>query len=148
MSRRVSDDVHVQNFVSPNAPVQDVVSSSMPVTSSTPLVTSPSRHTTVEPTSLTTDIQDAPVQKVAHFIPKFKGAAEMEKRRRARMAARRRPGPAAMPLPPQSDSSDDVSSSDGDFDDDVPGDVDSMDEGDDFDLQVHQPSPGPLLISL
>ncbi|KAJ7054461.1 stress-activated map kinase interacting protein 1-domain-containing protein [Mycena amicta] len=35
--------------------------------------------------------EEAPVAKVVQFIPKFKGAAEMERRRRMRMAARRAP---------------------------------------------------------
>ncbi|KAH0587039.1 hypothetical protein H2248_005860 [Termitomyces sp. 'cryptogamus'] len=145
-SRRMSAtprDVQVQNFVSAGAPVQDVLSSSVPVSSSTPLVKSLPDEKSAEPSSLKLRMQvplveDPPVPKVAQFIPKFKGAAEMEKRRRARMAARR-PAGAPLPLPPQNfdtDSSDDIpvaddSSSDGDFGD---GDVDSMDEGDDFDF--------------
>ncbi|KAG6885778.1 hypothetical protein C0993_009883 [Termitomyces sp. T159_Od127] len=115
--RRTTDDGHpnapVQNFVSPNAPVQNVVSSSMPVTSLS------SRDNAVEPASL---------KGPAVFIPNFKGAKEMEKRRRARMAAR---APAAPPQALDSDSSDDVpddSSSDGVFDDG------SMDDGDEFDF--------------
>ncbi|KAG6874010.1 hypothetical protein C0995_007967 [Termitomyces sp. Mi166 len=167
MSRRMSGtpkEVEVQNFVSAHAPVQEVLSSSVPVTSSTPLMKSPPNEKTVEPTSLDvklpgqtvvepsslntkiqgpTVVEEAPVQKVAQFIPKFKGAAEMERRRRARMAARRRPGGAIQPLPPQNfdtDSSDDEipvaedSSSEGGFEDDVAGEVDSMDEGDEFDF--------------
>ncbi|KAG6845861.1 hypothetical protein H0H87_002552 [Tephrocybe sp. NHM501043] len=147
ISRRMSgtpQDVEVKNFISKNA-LQDL-SSSVPVTSSTPLVKSLPNEKFVEPASLNvhvqgpTAVEEAPVQKIVQFIPKFKGAAEMEARRRVRMAARRRPGGAApAPLPPQNfdtDSSDeeiplaDDSSSDGDFG----GEVDSMDEGDDFDF--------------
>ncbi|KAL0575232.1 Component of a membrane-bound complex containing the Tor2p kinase, partial [Marasmius crinis-equi] len=49
--------------------------------------------------------EEAPVQRVVQFIPKFKNAKEMEERRRERMAARRRgpngalAGPAAPPQP-------------------------------------------------
>lgn len=83
---------------------------------------------------------EQPATKIVQFIPKFKGAAEMERRRRMRMAARRAPGLAAPP-PLQnldfSSSDEDVlladSSSSGDFDDDGPGEVGSMDEGDEFD---------------
>jgi len=47
--------------------------------------------------------EEAPVQKVVQFVPKFKGAAEMERRRRVRMAARLELDAAlAPPLPPQS----------------------------------------------
>jgi len=46
--------------------------------------------------------EEAPVQKVVQFVPKFKGAAEMERRRRVRMAARLELDAAlAPPLPPQ-----------------------------------------------
>ncbi|KAJ7201648.1 stress-activated map kinase interacting protein 1-domain-containing protein [Mycena pura] len=83
--------------------------------------------------------EEAPVAKAVQFIPKFKGAAEMERRRRLRMAARRGPGAAAPTPPPVLDfsSSDeeanvaDDSSSDSDF-----GPVnatDAMDDEDDFD---------------
>jgi hypothetical protein len=72
-------------------------------------------------------VEEAPVTKVVQFVPKFKGAAEMERRRRARMAARRGAnGALAAPVPsaqtfsfssedePQPQSSDE-SSSDSDF---------------------------------
>ncbi|KAJ7723397.1 stress-activated map kinase interacting protein 1-domain-containing protein [Mycena metata] len=83
--------------------------------------------------------EEAPVAKVVQFIPKFKGAAEMEARRRVRMAARR--GPGAAPPPPQpnldfSSSSDEEviaedDSSDSDFG--QPAAADAMDDGDEFD---------------
>ncbi|KAJ6501260.1 stress-activated map kinase interacting protein 1-domain-containing protein [Mycena vulgaris] len=49
--------------------------------------------------------EEAPVAKAVQFIPKFKGAAEMEARRRVRMAARRGPGGAAPAAPPVLDFS-------------------------------------------
>ncbi|KAG6829351.1 hypothetical protein H0H92_004717 [Tricholoma furcatifolium] len=156
LSRRMSGTHHeaeVKNFVSANAPVQEVLSSSVPVTSSTPLVKSLPNEKFVEPsTSLNVRIhgpsavEEAPVQKVVQFIPKFKGAAEMEARRRMRMAARRGAGGALPSRQPtlsfDTDSSDEIpladdSSSDGDFDDDAPGEVDSMDDGDDFDFSFN-----------
>ncbi|KAJ7033204.1 stress-activated map kinase interacting protein 1-domain-containing protein [Mycena alexandri] len=82
--------------------------------------------------------EEAPVAKVVQFIPKFKGAAEMEARRRVRMAARR--GPGGAPPPPQpildfSSSSDEEviaeDSSDSDFG--QPTAADAMDDGDEFD---------------
>nr|GAT49474.1 predicted protein [Mycena chlorophos] len=82
--------------------------------------------------------EEAPVAKVVQFIPKFKGAAEMERRRRIRMAARRGPGGAAPAPPPTFDSSSsseevvaDDSSEDSDF---GPSNAtDAMDDGDEFD---------------
>ncbi|KAF9003415.1 stress-activated map kinase interacting protein 1-domain-containing protein [Cyathus striatus] len=47
-----------------------------------------------------TAVEDAPVQKVVPFIPKFKGAAEMAARRRVRLAARQAPGGSMAPPPP------------------------------------------------
>ncbi|KAG6916070.1 hypothetical protein DXG01_008544 [Tephrocybe rancida] len=148
ISRRMSgtpQDMEVKNYISKNAPVQEVLSNSVPVTSSTPLVRSLPNEKFVEPASLDVHIQgptaveEAPVQKVVQFIPKFKGAAEMEERRRVRMAARRGPGggiPAV--LPPQNfdtDSSDEeIPIADDSSDSDFGRDVDSMDEGDEFDF--------------
>ncbi|KAK7031268.1 Component of a membrane-bound complex containing the Tor2p kinase [Paramarasmius palmivorus] len=111
--------------------------------------------------------EEAPVQKVVQFIPKFKNAAEMEARRRQRMAARRgaRNGPMpAAPAPQQTlsfDSSSDeepsrvqeVSSSESDFDEEVGGD-DSMDDGDEFDPEflatrgIHSDSASDVSASL
>jgi hypothetical protein len=88
--------------------------------------------------------EEIPAPKVVQFIPKFKGAAEMEKRRRARMAARRAPnGPLGPPQPAQqvlsfSSSEDeaqpqssDESSSDSDFG--SGGNAHGVDGVDDFD---------------
>lgn len=152
-SKRLSGtprQVEVKNFVSDNAPVQESLSNSVPA----PTSVAKSPLTTVEPSTSQPQVQiqeptvveEAPVAKVVQFIPKFKGAAEMEARRRVRMAARRGPGGVAQPPPPpnldfsSSDEDigiptvDDSSSSSGEFDDDAPGEVDSMDEGDEFDL--------------
>ncbi|KAJ7671528.1 stress-activated map kinase interacting protein 1-domain-containing protein [Mycena polygramma] len=84
-------------------------------------------------------VEEAPVAKVVQFIPKFKGAAEMEARRRVRMAARRGPGapaPAAPPVLDFSSSSDEEEniaddSSDSDFG--QANAADAMDDGDEFD---------------
>jgi hypothetical protein len=87
---------------------------------------SPKPEVTIEGPSTN---EDAPVQKAVQFLPKFKGAAEMERRRRARMAARRGPnGTLAAPAPsahtlsfsseedePQPASSDDSCSEESDF---------------------------------
>ncbi|KAJ7698740.1 stress-activated map kinase interacting protein 1-domain-containing protein [Mycena rosella] len=83
--------------------------------------------------------EEAPVAKAVQFIPKFKGAAQMEARRRERMAARRGPGGAAPAPPPVLDfssSSDEEEimagdSSDSDFG--QPNAADAMDDGDEFD---------------
>jgi hypothetical protein len=92
----------------------------------------------------TSSAEETQVPKVVQFIPKFKGAAEMERRRRARMAARRAPnGPLGPPQPahrvlsfsssedeaqPQSS---DESSSDSDFG--SGGNAHGVDGVDDFD---------------
>jgi hypothetical protein len=133
----------VKNLISEDTPVQEAlnikVSVSTSVAKSPPLDKNevPPAAQVQEPTSG----GEPPVAKVVQFIPKFKGAAEMERRRRMRMAARRAPGPVAPPPLQNLDfsSSDedlplaDDSSSSGDFDDDGPGEVGSMDEGDEFD---------------
>jgi len=130
----------VNNFISNGTPAQQASNTNVPVT--TPLdETEVTSQPPVQPTAL----DEAPAVKVVQFIPKFKGAAEMERRRRMRMAARRVPGGPAAPVPPPihqtldfSSSGEDIplgddSSSSGDFDDDGPGEVGSMDEGDEFD---------------
>ncbi|KAF8962331.1 stress-activated map kinase interacting protein 1-domain-containing protein [Flammula alnicola] len=144
----------MKNFVSDNAPVQAALSTTVPI-AKTVAQSAPggeswikiedsdgeeSPQPTVEVHQATAP-EEAPVAKVVQFIPKFKGAAEMEARRRVRMAARRGPAaPAAQPVPPpnidfSSSSEDEVEIpmvSEDEFDD---GDavVDSMDEGDEFD---------------
>ncbi|KAF8217816.1 stress-activated map kinase interacting protein 1-domain-containing protein [Mycena galopus ATCC 62051] len=82
--------------------------------------------------------EEAPVAKAVQFIPKFKGAAEMEARRRVRMAARRGPGgavPAAAPVLDSSSSDEDENLADDSSDSDFPttNAADAMDDGDEFD---------------
>jgi hypothetical protein len=81
------------------------------------------------------------VAKTVQFIPKFKGAAEMEARRKLRMMGRAGPGGAPPPPPPppvpvswdsSSDEDEAVQSDDDDDEEDVFGNV-SMDDGDEFD---------------
>ncbi|EEB89047.1 hypothetical protein MPER_12907, partial [Moniliophthora perniciosa FA553] len=144
----------VQNFIAGGAPVQAGLSSTPKKEANgllkvpeVPDQTSSVAGPTVDVNVVEPTVQEeAPVQKVVQFIPKFKNAAEMEARRRLRMAARRgaRNGPApAVPLPAQTlsfDTSSDeepsrvqeMSSSESDFDE-VVGDDDSMDDGDEFD---------------
>ncbi|KAF8634851.1 hypothetical protein AX17_004099 [Amanita inopinata Kibby_2008] len=89
-----------------------------------------------------TAIDEAPVTKAVQFVPKFARAAEMEARRRARMAARRSPG-LTVPQPQEPKVAIDYSSSEGDdaepLDDSSSDDfaaidqVGSLDEDDEFD---------------
>lgn len=98
-----------------------------------------------QPTINKEDVPPEPPQKEVHFVPNFKGAAEMEARRRLRMMARRGL-PASMPKVPSITTrsiNPEISSSDGDDgvsedenDDDfelvAPGNG-NMDETDEFD---------------
>jgi target of rapamycin complex 2 subunit MAPKAP1 len=133
----------MNKFISEDTPVHDALTTEVSISTSVP--NSPHKNEVDSQPAL--QVQELatggeqPVPKVVQFIPKFKGAAEMERRRRMRMAARRAPAPAAPP-PLQnldfSSSDEDIplandSSSSGDFDDDGPGEVGSMDEGDEFD---------------
>ncbi|KAJ6500564.1 stress-activated map kinase interacting protein 1-domain-containing protein [Mycena sanguinolenta] len=83
--------------------------------------------------------EEAPVAKAVQFIPKFKGAAEMEARRRVRMAARRGPGGAAPAPPPvldfssSSDEEDNIADDSSDSDFGQSNAADAMDDGDEFD---------------
>ncbi|KAF9445595.1 hypothetical protein P691DRAFT_805466 [Macrolepiota fuliginosa MF-IS2] len=120
---------------SPQPPV------SAPTVTPTTESPSPQPEVKVEAPSV---VEEAPVTKVVQFVPKFKGSAEMERRRRARMAARRGPnGALAAPAPPpqtlsfsssedepQPQSSDE-SSSDSDFG--GRGGRDAVGEVDEFD---------------
>lgn len=147
----IKDDV--TNFISEKAPVRDT-SSSTPVAGTGDVLgkvadesdnaMSSSQPTVNVKVQEPTVVEEVPVTKVVQFIPKFKGAAEMEARRRIRMAARRGPGAAPPPVL-DIDSSDSSSSSsedevipiaddasDSDFDD-VTGGNDSLDDGDEFD---------------
>ena len=136
----------VKKFLSEDAPVTKSVPQSAPVVSWIKVEGSESPEPTVQ-VQQATDAEDVPVNKVVQFIPKFKGAAEMEERRQLRMAARRgaRAGPSpTKPVQPQNLSFDtsseeeaDVpvaSEASGDEEDDYvsPSTVDNMD-GDEFD---------------
>ncbi|KAJ7778713.1 stress-activated map kinase interacting protein 1-domain-containing protein [Mycena maculata] len=84
--------------------------------------------------------EEAPVAKAVQFIPKFKGAAEMEARRRVRMAARRGPGGAAPAPPPvlhfsssSSDEEENIADDSSDSDFGQANAADAMDDGDEFD---------------
>lgn len=97
------------------------------------------------PPDVTVEIQEpsapaeAPVTKPAPFIPKFKGAAEMEARRRQRMLTRRGPGAAPPPQPTRplsfsSSSEEEVLSSESEASADIDSDFGHhSDEGDEFD---------------
>ncbi|KAF8630237.1 hypothetical protein AX15_003038 [Amanita polypyramis BW_CC] len=86
-----------------------------------------------------TVVEEAPVTKAVQFVPRFARAAEMEARRRARIAARRMPGFAPQPPPPTpaadfTSSEEDVNVLDDSSDDfGVSDQVASIDETDDFD---------------
>ena len=147
---QTSDMGVVKNFLSDNAPVQEV---SKDVPHSAPV----DRWINVEDSEPTEPIvqvqqptaeEDVPVNKLVQFIPKFRGAAEMEKRRQLRIAARRgagtaSPGP-SKPVQPQNLSFDTsseeepdvpaISEASADEEDDYvqPSQVDNID-GDEFD---------------
>jgi hypothetical protein len=81
----------VKNYLSEDAPVQEA-SKSVPQPalgdSWIKIEDSESPEPTVQVQQATAG-EELPVAKVVQFIPKFKGAAEMEKRRQLRIAARR-----------------------------------------------------------
>lgn len=125
---------------------EDSISTSAPVVSSQPATSSPiekptgssslqqSLHVQVQEPTV---VEDVPLQKVVQFLPKFKHSAEMERRRRARMAARRSPGPVqAIDFSSSDEESQlqDNSSSEGDFESNPP-ELGSIDDGDSFDLE-------------
>lgn len=147
----------VKNFISDQAPVREVLGTPAPIpptlVQSAPVVGSwikmedSSEPTVQNPQSIVPE--QVPVVKIVQFIPKFKGAAEMEARRRERMAARRGPGAVAARVPPpptldfSSSSENEVEipvisevSSD-EFDEVGAAAVDGMDEGDEFDPSVY-----------
>lgn len=105
----------MQNFISGNAPVQEALSTATsPVKAPPPQLRMGSwidldkdGDEAESPAGPKVNVQEpsapaeVPVAKVVQFIPKFKGAAEMEARRRVRMAARRGPqAPAPQPGKP------------------------------------------------
>lgn len=151
-SKRMSQtprNLNLKNFVSDAAPVQvAAVPSEKSLVQSAPgedswiKLEDSDGANSPEPTvqvhqATAPEVEEAPVTKVVQFIPKFKGAAEMEARRRVRMAARRGPGGALVAQPAQQPNLDFSSSED---EADIPASyafdetvVDSMDEGDEFD---------------
>ncbi|KAG7450808.1 uncharacterized protein BT62DRAFT_536965 [Guyanagaster necrorhizus] len=86
----------VKNFVGTSAPVNEEPDVEEP--ESMPEIN-------VQEPVVVDEVPDLP-----QFIPRFKGAAEMERRRRLRMAARRSPDTAPLPGPPPTLSFDDSSS--------------------------------------
>lgn len=142
--RQAAEVTDMKNFLSDNAPVQEAVKS---VSHSTPEDNwiKPRAEESPEPAL---QVQQATardeVAKVVQFVPKFRNAAEMEKKRQIRMAARRGAAtvaPVARPIQPQNlsfDSSSDeadvpaASESSTDEDED-PSAANNMDEGDEFD---------------
>lgn len=162
LSKRTPRQFDVTNFVSDKAPVQEALSTSPSIppalAQSAPDTSNwikpddsdkkPSPEQTVQKPQ-TALPEQAPAVKLVQFVPKFKGAAEMEARRRARMAARRGPGGAAARAPPplvldfSSSSEDEVEipviseASSDEFDQVEAAAVDGMDEGDEFDPSVY-----------
>lgn len=145
----------VKNFLSANAPVQEALSTTAPATTSIAaelgwerVAVTDGSASNSQPTLQVQEpsiVEEAPVAKVVQFIPKFKGAAEMEARRRQRMAARRGPVGALPRAAPQPildfDSSSDEEAiilEDSCSSDEFGVDVheSSMDDGDEFDPYV------------
>ncbi|KAF4616357.1 hypothetical protein D9613_008618 [Agrocybe pediades] len=143
----------MKNFVSENAPVQDAIAKTLvrsaPGGESWIKIEDSDTESSPEPKvqvqQATAPPEEAPVAKAVQFIPKFKGAAEMEARRRVRMAARRGPGAVARPTPPANlsfDTSSEEEAEEAPATGDISSDefevvgaktVDAMDEGDEFD---------------
>ena len=118
----------LKNFVPSNDPMRS--NSTLTATS-----TSLARPTLQAQEATTHDAVEAPATKVVQFVPKFKGAAEMEARRQIRIAVRRGlPQPQMQPDSSSSSSEEDLApmadtdSMDSDFADD-----NSLEDGDDFD---------------
>lgn len=131
-SKRISTTPDVKNFVTKNEAMN--VDETLTKTPATVLASVlPPAVQIQEPT--VNAAPTAPVAKAVQFVPKFKGAAEMEARRRIRMA-RRLPGATKSPIPVDSSSSSEdeptpapeTDTTDIDF-----GNDDSMDDGDEFD---------------
>ena len=101
----VSDQAPVREALSIPAPNPPTLVQSAPDIGSWIKIEDSDEQVSPEPTVLKAKVapEQAPVVKIVQFIPKFKGAAEMEARRRERMAARRGPGGAVardLLLPP------------------------------------------------
>lgn len=153
MKNFISDQAPVQEALSTPAPIPPTLAQSAPVDGSWIKMDESDGRVSPEPTvqNLQSVVpEQVPVVKIVQFIPKFKGAAEMEARRRERMAARRGPGGvvARVPPPPTLDFSSSSSEneveipvisevSSDEFDEVGPAAVDGMDEGDEFDPSVY-----------
>jgi len=122
-SRRMSRTPRTNDFITGEKPTGDAAS---PPKSASDIpgaswikVDKSDRDSSPEPTvqvQHATVPEEAPVAKVVQFVPKFKGAAEMEKRRQARMAVRRgrgAPGPSASTKPLSFDTSSEEEDEDG-----------------------------------
>ncbi|KAJ7594662.1 stress-activated map kinase interacting protein 1-domain-containing protein [Mycena floridula] len=136
----------LKNFVSDNALAEDGLGNKSPAAPKT--IISLSDHAAgnldLAPASVQPEVhiqqataqEEPPVAKVVMFVPKFKGAAEMEKRRRIRMAARRGAPPPVISIDSSSSSSDEPTpvaedSSDSDFG--GRANDEGVDEADEFD---------------
>lgn len=138
-SKRMSgtpQQLDVKNYLSKNAPVQESLISTVPISdglkaSGADNLEKASSQTNVHIQSPTAPVE-APVAKVVQFIPKFKGAEEMEARRRVRMAARKAPDTVEATPPPTHNL--EFSSDEGDDDDEFDNSGNgSLDDGDEFD---------------
>ena len=152
MKNFISDQPPVQEALSTPAPIPQTLVQSAPVVGSWIKMEDSDERVSPEPTVQNPQSvvpEQVPVVKIVQFIPKFKGAAEMEARRRERMAARRGPGGVvARVLPPptldfSSSSENEVEipvaseASSDEFDEVGAAAVDGMDEGDEFDPSVY-----------
>jgi len=149
--RQVAEVNEVKNFLSDNAPVQ---AEHIPQSAPEDWI-KPRTEGSPEPTlqvQQATASDEVPVAKIVQFVPKFRNAAEMEKKRQIRMAARRGAGAGVVPVTravlqqnlsfdSSSDEADIPAASEGSTDEDedyvAPSAVDNMDEGDEFDPCVY-----------
>ena len=96
--------VHGKRAISTPAPIPPTLVQSAPVVGSWIKTEDSDGRVSPEPTVQNPQVvipEQVPVVKIMLFIPKFKGAAEMEARRRERMAARRGPGGVVTRVPPR-----------------------------------------------
>jgi hypothetical protein len=142
----------VKNFLSDNAPVQV---ENIPQSAPDDDWIKPRTEESPEPTlqvQQATASDEVPVAKIVQFVPKFRNAAEMEKKRQIRMAARRGAAAGVVPVTravqqqnlsfdSSSDEADIPAASEASTDEDedyvAPSAVDNMDEGDEFDPCVY-----------
>ncbi len=148
--RQAAEVDEVKNFLSDNAPVQEAAQS-IPQSAPDDDWIKPRTEESPEPTlqvQQATASDEVPVAKIVQFVPKFRNAAEMEKKRQIRMAARRGAAAGVVPViravqqqnlsfDSSSDEADIPAASEASTDEDddyvAPSAVDNMDEGDEFD---------------